>query len=354
MEVESDLCLIVQDVLHGVSTRRAQATTTAWQQWEQFCTMLSVSPLLAGIRDPIPFLLVFQLRWRDGRISPKGQPVMARTAEDAVRQVGQTFSLLGASDPRYDKHGKVDFRLRRQVASWKRRDRPTQRRTPVPGSVLEALTTQAWRQSHQHTRTMSDLMWLGFYFLLRPSEYLKTSNLDQTPFQLSDVHFRANGRQYTALTLPLALGPITTAVGLHFTWQKNGITGEIIWQGTTSHEYMCPVRAATRLVLHLREHLAPPTTPLHQYFNSGKQPCTITAQQLTAQLRLHATSQALDVDVSAGALRATGATSMLNSNVNVTTIKLLGRWRSDAVMRYFHVQSHLSEPLAHQMFSHLT
>ena len=44
-------------------------------------------------------------------------------------------------------------------------------------------------------------------------------------------------------------------------------------------------------------------------------------------------------DVSARSMCAGGAIALLNSNVDSTLIKLLGRWRSDKMLRYLHLQA---------------
>lgn len=74
---------------------------------------------------------------------------------------------------------------------------------------------------------------------------------------------------------------------------------------------------------------------------------------MTTLLRLYARARNLDVDVSIGALRATAATALLNAQVDTTLIKLVGRWRSDEVMRYFHTQAHTTDPLALEIHAHL-
>ncbi len=47
----------------------------------------------------------------------------------------------------------------------------------------------------------------------------------------------------------------------------------------------------------------------------------------------------LSSEVSARCLRAAGATALLNSKVDGDLIKLLGRWHSDAMLRYLHLQA---------------
>ena len=67
--------------------------------------------------DPVTLLQAFGLRWRDGRISPSGDPNRARLVEDAIRLVCQKFPSLGSKDPRLDETGKQDFRLRRMFSA---------------------------------------------------------------------------------------------------------------------------------------------------------------------------------------------------------------------------------------------
>ena len=47
----------------------------------------------------------------------------------------------------------------------------------------------------------------------------------------------------------------------------------------------------------------------------------------------------LPQDVSARSLRAAGGTTLLVARVNTDIIRLLGRWRSDEMLRYLHLQA---------------
>jgi hypothetical protein len=55
-------------------------------------------------------------------------------------------------------------------------------------------------------------------------------------------------------------------------------------------------------------------------------------------------------DISIRSLRASGAMALLCARVDTDTICLLGRWRSDEMLRYLHVQSYpIVAPLASRM-----
>ena len=45
-------------------------------------------------------------------------------------------------------------------------------------------------------------------------------------------------------------------------------------------------------------------------------------------------------DITARSLRTSGAMGLLNREVDPMIIRLLGRWRSDAMCRYLHLQAH--------------
>jgi hypothetical protein len=58
-------------------------------------------------------------------------------------------------------------------------------------------------------------------------------------------------------------------------------------------------------------------------------------------------------NVSIRSLRSSGAMALLCAKVDTDMIRLLGRWRSDEMLRYLHVQSFpLVAPLASQMLHH--
>ena len=58
----------------------------------------------------------------------------------------------------------------------------------------------------------------------------------------------------------------------------------------------------------------------------------------------------LPQDISARCLQAAGATALLLARVDPDIIRLIGRWRSDEMLRYLHVQAQpLMKTYAQQM-----
>jgi hypothetical protein len=78
------------------------------------------------------------------------------------------------------------------------------------------------------------------------------------------------------------------------------------------------------------------------YFNNRWRrvtPTDITASLRTAVIALGPGLGFQPSDISARCLRAAGAMALLCAQVDTDVIRLLGRWRSDEMLRYLHLQA---------------
>ena len=182
----SDYGVATKTVKAGISSGRAKSTATAWEQWEQFALELAVDPLLQTVQDKIPLLQVFAHRVRNGQLAKKGNPIRARSVEDYLRFVSQTFLGVGAEDPRLNSAGGIDFRLQRMISAWKKDDPPPQRVKPVPYQVLRRIAFIADQSSCPFFKGSEDMLIIAFFFLLRPGEYTATASETQ-PFEFQSV-----------------------------------------------------------------------------------------------------------------------------------------------------------------------
>ena len=107
--------------------------------------------------------------------------------------------------------------------------------------------------------------------------------------------------------------------------------------------YACPVEAIIRRVLHLWQHGAAPDTPLAYYYENGR--CrVVSAANITDAIKTSVTFLGPGIgivasDVTARSLRAGGAMALLCAQVDTNIIRLLGRWQSDVMLRYLHLQA---------------
>ena len=339
-----DLRAAHQDVATGVVPSRATAAASQWSLWESFCESLHISPSLQDVGDPVPYLQVFAYRYRHGYINPSRRVVRSRTVEGALRSVGQTLASVGAADPRLTIQGDVDFRLQRMLASYSRSDSPPSRVKPIPVPILRHVMAQAVLGNSAHSLACADMICLAFFFLLRPGEYTGTVSSTQ-PFQLRDVRFRLGDLPLNPATADPDHLLTASFVTLEFTTQKSGVRGEVIGLGCSGDPHFCPVRAAARRFLHLRTAGAPPTQPLASFLDPLSLSLRrLTPADLTTLLRLSVTVLGptygfRPCDVSARSLRAAGAMALLCADVDTDRIRLLGRWQSDQMFRYLHVQA---------------
>ena len=338
-----DWRLAQQDVKAGVSSGRSKAADGHWRQWTTFTNQLAIDPLLEALDDKVPILQVFARRLRTGELSPSKHSLRARSVEDYVRSIGQTFIELGLNDPRLGPDLKMDHRLTRMWRAYTKSDPPPHRVKPVPVQVLRHISTIAIASNDPMLIATADMITLAFFFLLRPGEYTD-SRSDSKPFHLADVQlFSGPNQRFNLATASAEQIRSANFASLTFTDQKNGVRGEVIGLGRSGNPHLCPVQSIVRRVLHLRQHNAPPNTPLARVFTTRWEKITPALISDTLRNAVTFLSPAalgfLPTDVSARCLRAAGANALLCAKVDSDTIRLLGRWRSDEMLRYLHLQA---------------
>jgi hypothetical protein len=241
------------DIAWRVCPSQVVSAQNTWKIWCSFCDSINVDPGFGQFQDPFPVLYTFACRWQDGCLALKGQPVCACTAEECVRAVGQAFSQLGAPDPRLTTMGRMNLHLTCVIAGWKRKNPAPKRRKPVPMSVLLEADRLARGYNQARELAIPDLMWIGFFDLLLPGEYLYTTK-GHYPFMIGDIVSRIGAQKFTADTILLHLTHLVSYAGLTFTMQKNGVPGELMldyhWR---AHRVPCPGNCSlcpTRAGLH--------------------------------------------------------------------------------------------------------
>jgi hypothetical protein len=228
------------------------------------------------------------------------------------------------------------------LRSFTKDDPPPNRVKPVPIQVLRHIAYLAYRSRDPLLTATADMIILAFFFLLRPGEYTANTS-DTSPFCLQDVQLFVGPTRLDLRQAADELISQATFATLTFTTQKNGVCNEVIGHARSGDLYLCPVLALTRRVLQLRQHRAPQHTPLATVYQDqipvAILPCHITQTLRSAVQILGPGLGFLPSDVSARCLRAAGATALLCANVDSCHIELLGRWHSDQMLRYLHLQA---------------
>ena len=255
--------------------------------------------------------------------------------------MGQAYARLGSPDPRLNAHGTLDIRLTSLYRAWQREDAPPSRVKPLPLSVVAQVYATAQLENTPQARAGADCLVLGFYFLLRPGEYLGKPPADRPGplFRLRDVQLWIGSRALSLLSCPPDDLMAATFVTLTFTEQKNGVRNETIGHGRSGHPTLCPVLCTAARVLALRTAGAAVDSPLNAFFDPTVSHFRfIIASHLTTRIRaaliLHP-----DPAYTLRSARAGGAMALLCAGIDGDRIRLIGRWRSDEMYRYLHVQA---------------
>jgi hypothetical protein len=250
--------------------------------------------------------------------------------------------MAGLPDPRLIPGTQcVDPILDRLLRSYHKQDPPPRRLQPIPLAVLHNACAIARSAADDHSMAAADLMWIAFFYLLRNGEYLLNAK-DAHPFALRDLRVWVGTQIIDHLTAPLHMLQRATFISLEFTTQKNAVRGEVIGHGCTSHTWACPTKALLRRLIHLRSHNALPSTKLCAVGPKLQPlpPRTIVTLLRQGGIAYSAATGTTLPPLHLKALRATGATALLSRDVNGNEIQLLGRWKSDSMLRYLHLQCH--------------
>ena len=337
--------------------------------WTKFCLDLGHEPSLSdvpGREARLCYILAFAHRFR--RQGQTGVPVRAGTVEAALTAVGQGISNLGEYDPRKEALGSQRNHplFSAYLSALKDQDEPSKRVHPVNTVILEQLASVLDFQHPKHgefNRHVADLCVAGFFWLLRPAEYTRGApDTRSQAFRLCDIHLTFGNHCRHAPTAPLNDANIiraVTLVHLEFADQKNAVKGERIGHRCTTSDFLCPGKAICRIARRLRLSGAKPDCPLYEFYDRAtRQIRRVTPEHIKNALQ-HAAAAVEDVTgippeaISARSLRPGGATALLCANVDPDSIQLLGRWKSDAMLRYLRVQATLtSNNFAQSMLTH--
>ena len=199
----------------------ASRKNSHWALWCTFCAGHRIDPFLRNLSDPIPYLQVFAAIYQDGRISPSGRPIRAKTVSEALLSVAQKFTRTGTEDPRKTAHSVIDYRIKSQLRSFEKNDPAPIHVKPVPITlIIHALLFVYQTNPTPERRAVANMMCIIFFFCLCPGEYTGTT-IDDQAFALNDAALFLRKRRlhndHTSESELLA----ATSLQLTFTTQKN-------------------------------------------------------------------------------------------------------------------------------------
>ena len=342
------------DCLAGADAARQEAVTTAtaekhalaWSRWTEFLQLI-------GTGDDV-FL---------DKVSPRDRTVILGAFAHAVRQAsfsGPKFSRLAAStvrdtvshvharpsgghnqrrDPGKDDIGQPSFLLQRQFRGHSQSD-PAER--PEKAITCRLLREIASVRETEEDRAVGQLAVGAFFFAMRSCECSRVSGERRTKLlRLRNVQFYRGRRRMCHNDRSLLSAD---SVSVTFEFQKNDERDVTITQHCTHDATLCPVRAWAALV---KRVLGCPSTnsdtPVNAFVVNGVLK-HIPATRIVDKIRASATVIGEDVlgchpsEFGSHSIRSGAAMAMCLNDVPTHTIMLVGRWSSDAFLKYIRRQ----------------
>jgi hypothetical protein len=128
-DLKRDAIAVPTAMRSGIFRIRHATAATYERIWRKFCEQNGLDPFLSTVPDSVAWLQIFAARIRDGRLSASKNSARSGTVADAP----------------------IDPRLK-----------------PLPLPILHQAYASAQSSADETTLAAADLMWLAFFFLLRP------------------------------------------------------------------------------------------------------------------------------------------------------------------------------------------
>ena len=331
----------------GIAPSTSSKADTHWSYWLRFLQQIELSgdPFLQTFSIPQrhQLLSAFAQAIRDCTFaqSPLGNDkLVAGTCFAAVNNVAQAFEASGFPNPTLDAVGKKSFLLHRLHRGFKNLDGSTRHQKCI--SVDETLHMCSRASSCPLLTAFQQNYLLGFFFAMRSCENFKVSGSRRTcPIRLRNIFFWKNN---VIIPHSSTLLESSDKVTVHFEWQKKDARDVDVTQSTTHHPFLCPVRAAASIVRRLQAFQAPPDSFVFTCMSASGKCRDVTGPIALQLLRAHIQSidyRSLGISpetIGLHSCRSSAAMAMYLNHVPVYTIMLLGRWSSDAFLRYIRQQ----------------
>ena len=341
VEVQSQLEL-EQEGLALLLDRYSKTTVNVYKSqyhwWELFCWRRGIDPLRftnGYSREDEQHVLDFIVHCATNE---KKAPGTIKIRLAAIRSHHRT---LGLPDPLANMP-----RVPLAVAGVKRRYGTKERRRPVTPSML------LWLGEHlKYGKTAeSCLLWaalcLGFFFLLRASEYLDTGYVDiDRGLRGCDVRLQEKGEPCPLGRIGFAGEVVVTIRGSKTDVYNRGESRNHFCSGTS----LCPVKAIQGLFKHFPQRYDQGSEASDFLFRTGDGK-VVPRAAITALIERAAKSLGVfDGDYSTHSLRFGGASAIWAAYSDTALVKRWGRWSSESFQTYLWDSRKNANGVSHKM-----
>lgn len=194
-----------------------------------------------------------------------------------------------------------------------------------------------------YDKALCELFIGAFFFAMRSCEYVQVTGTRKTKLlTIGNIQF-FKGRKRLDHHDPFL--HFADCVSITFEQQKRDAKNDIITQHKSNDPILCPVKIwckIIRRIISIPSHTK--ATPVNTFHFNNNQIHLFSGKELLKRIRLAATAIGPDIlgftaeQIGLHSARSGAAMAMYLSGVPVFTIMLLGRWASDAFLRYIRKQ----------------
>ena len=317
----------------------------SFKHWTSFCDSIGFKhdPFLDNLRDWQRHILLtgFAAAVRSREFARKpGNPLVKGTIQNTIGHVAQTFRSNHRPDPRLDGDGKACSQLKELYRAYQDEDPNTKQQKAVPAVIIEKMNTLSLTPKHQF---IGSLVTGAFFHAMRSCEYSKTSTPEKDKqtkiLRLKNIRFYKNNRLLAHTDAHLIEADL---VDITFEFQKTDKRFESVSMHRTTHPILCPVKAWTKVVTHVRSlRGTTDDTKVNQFSKTTE----ISAAMIRTRLRTIAIYLGGETtfgfhpkELGTHSIRSGAAMAMHLAQFSATTIQLIGRWSSDAFLLYIRRQ----------------
>jgi hypothetical protein len=272
----------------------------------------------------------------------KASPPVSGTIRATLDAVSQAYKQHKRPSPIHDEDtGQLAFILQRQLKGYTNADGSVRHQKAITPHLLREMTKLALSASD---KAASELSRGAFFFAMRSCEYLKVTGTERRTklLELQNLRFYRNRQEMPHDHPELHLAD---CVNITFYFQKNEERDTSITQHRTNDSLLCPVRDWSNIVRRILSYSGTgPSTPVNVYQDASGALCSISSKTVLHNLRAAARSIGQnhlgygEMDIGTHSIRSGAAMAMYLAGVPVFTIMLIGRWSSDAFLRYIRRQ----------------
>jgi hypothetical protein len=342
------------------STHENQAQS--WQRFSKYLDSIGLSHDLylesftRSQRNKI--IGAFAMALRQGQYSSKAYDTLALgTIRNTILDIYSTIWENGRPNPTKDKDLQLSFILQRQFRAFKNANPKEKQQKAIHACVIAKI---AKRKLTELQCATLQLTIFAFFFAMRSCKYVKVTQQEKCRteiLRLQNLRFFNNGRLVPHNDPNLEY---SNCLSITFEMQKKDKKNDTMTQMALGNITLCPVCAAAAIVRRIRSYPgANDDTPISAIW---KYDCIehITSRKISNALQDAVSAIGEDAlhiatnEIRTHSIRSGAAMAMFLGSCPVFLIMMIGRWSSDAFLRYIRKQAkEFNHDVSRQMLTHM-